>query len=434
MNTSAAKPASKSLQKIAQRVALAAALIALAFSVLLALESAGSASLPGCSDSSKGCLSVLQSPWSKLLGMPVATLSVLFYAGVTILLLMNPIPFQAAEQTDGSNDEAKHAAPENTSKNGLLHITLAVSAACAALYFTAIQAFVLKTFCPYCCAAHAAGLIMATSVLIHHRHKLSKHKPAIATGAIAIALLAAVQINYPTEPTGAAPAQHLSFADTGPGPDRQLTLPSARPGAGVRINPHKLPIHGNANAPVVALLAHDYTCGLCSITHLAMNAAIKHFEGQLAVAVVPVARSTQEAQTLRDLALAVYLAAPSQFPAFDDYLFSLEPGTAVEPEAARAYAQTLVEPGLLQETLGSEALKDFAERLSKLHEIAGDSYPLLIIENSVWAGTPIVMEEQIPVFLELLSEATSLKEKNQDAETGMQIEPVENTESMSSAP
>jgi|GEM_PF-4083728 len=140
-----------------------------------------------------------------------------------------------------------------------------------------------------------------------------------------------------------------------------------------------------------------------------MNAAIKHFDGQLAVAVVPVARGTQEAQTLRDLALAVYMAAPDQFPAFDDYLFSLEPGTTVDPATARAFAQTLVNPSLLQDTLESEPLKDFAERLSKLHEIAGDTYPLLIIENSVWGGTPIVMTEQIPMFLDILSKATSLK-------------------------
>jgi len=259
------KPDTPSPSSLPCRIALVAALIAFGFSTVLALESAGNASLPGCGDPSKGCLSVLQSPWSKLLGLPVAVLSVAFYASLSVLLFIQPIP---SEDDD----------PPNGGFGVKTLLFLATAAGAAALYFTGIQAFVLKTFCPYCCAAHAAGLVMVVSIFLAFRNKnsqtISPHKPSIATGFIAVVLFAAVQISYPTEPTPAAPAQHLSFIDTGPGPDRQLTLPSAKPGAGVRVNPHQLPIHGNPDAPVVALLAHDYTCGLCSVAHLAMNAAI----------------------------------------------------------------------------------------------------------------------------------------------------------------
>ncbi len=108
----------------------------------LAWNSLSGGSLPGCGPSS-GCDKVLQSRWAYWLGIPVSLPALLVYLG----LLVESFSVRSS------------ATPEQRRRAWLMIVGLSVLIMGAALWFVALQVFVLKSFCRFCMTAHASGWI-----------------------------------------------------------------------------------------------------------------------------------------------------------------------------------------------------------------------------------------------------------------------------------
>jgi len=89
------------------------------------------------------CSAVITSQWATLLGIPVALLGLFTYGGVLTLTVCRPF--------------------ENRVTALLISITCLLIIG-SALWFTALQVFIIKSFCPYCCAIH--GLASLSSLIL----------------------------------------------------------------------------------------------------------------------------------------------------------------------------------------------------------------------------------------------------------------------------
>jgi len=90
------------------------------------------------------CSAVVTSPWAKLLGIPVALLGLFTYLGLLVLTLCRPF----------------HSRIVN-----LLASTLCLLIIGSALWFTALQAVIIRSFCPFCCVIHSLGTLASLLLL-----------------------------------------------------------------------------------------------------------------------------------------------------------------------------------------------------------------------------------------------------------------------------
>ena len=126
------------------------ALVAIGTSGLLSWMSFQGATLPGCNfNSAMSCDHVLQSPWSRWLGMPVSVWGLGVYAAIFGLSWLIGRP----------EDRRRHFIAWR------LMVPLLVVAAGAGIWFLIVQGLFLKTFCPYCVATHACGIVVALLLL-----------------------------------------------------------------------------------------------------------------------------------------------------------------------------------------------------------------------------------------------------------------------------
>lgn len=134
--------------------------------------------LIGCgSGGTIDCGHVLNSTWSKVLGIPVSVPAVGLYLTMLSLLLLVQRP-----------------APEDLRQ----HLWTALqfgffAAAAAAIWFTGLQLFVLKHICPWCIAAHCCGLILAGCSIAWKCTPLRKRQLAGGSSLMSVALLITLQ-------------------------------------------------------------------------------------------------------------------------------------------------------------------------------------------------------------------------------------------------
>ncbi len=122
-------------------------LVAFSISAYLTWSSWQTEAVAGCSGSGGAdCDAVLGSHWSKWLGLPVSLLGMVTYVG--ILAICWPA--------------AKH--PHGLAGTGLLCLSLLASG--AGIWFIAVQAFSLYSFCFYCLSVHACGLTIGALTLL----------------------------------------------------------------------------------------------------------------------------------------------------------------------------------------------------------------------------------------------------------------------------
>ena len=101
--------------------------VALIISLYLAWNSLQGSAVAGCTNEGGGCHSVLSSKWGYILGLPVS---------LTGLPIYGALLFFSLSLSPGSR---------------ALTGTLSLLVMGAALWFAAIQLFILKAFCPWCC-------------------------------------------------------------------------------------------------------------------------------------------------------------------------------------------------------------------------------------------------------------------------------------------
>ncbi|MCW1923594.1 thioredoxin domain-containing protein [Luteolibacter arcticus] len=268
--------------------------------------------LVGCGAAS-GCANVLGSRWSQWFLVPVSALSLSLYAALLVLTFK---PHRSA---------------------------LAAVATCllgAAAWFAIVQAFLLRSFCPWCLAAHLIGLTAA--VLVWRADKevwpgSSKHG--------ALAGLAALSVLIAGQVFGPAPASHAVSEITlaASPPDTGATKPVHSRGAGRKVtflgnkeyNVAALPHLGDPAAPHVVVKYYDYACDVCRDLHEDLLAFERKHPRTLCVVLLPCpieracnpnvpahVKDHAHACDLARLALACWRTDPESFPAVHHALFA----------------------------------------------------------------------------------------------------------------
>lgn len=99
--------------------------------------------IPPCT--TDGCETVLSSPYSKIVGIPVALLGSIYYLTIMVLLF----------------------AYLDTNKEKLLRWALALTALgfLASIYFFILQAFVIQAYCQYCLVSAGTSTILFISAI-----------------------------------------------------------------------------------------------------------------------------------------------------------------------------------------------------------------------------------------------------------------------------
>lgn len=269
-----------------------AALAGLCISGYLFYLAAQGVAPPGCGEGA-GCAEVLASRWSKVWRFPVSAPAMVVYL-IALAASLHAGP--------------KSPPPQRAKAWSILNIA-AVAAGGSALWFIALQLFVLDAFCPFCMAAHGCSLLLAAAALLHGPRLL----PLL--GLAGVGALVATQAFLPP------PVTTLS---------REMQIGG--------IEAVGAPTLGDPNAPHIVGFLYDYNCYYCLQTHHALHEAVARYEGQLVVVLLPTAIdpacnpnvSIQAAVSrtscaIARLMLAVWVADPTQLAAFDAYLVEQVP-------------------------------------------------------------------------------------------------------------
>lgn len=337
----------------------------------------------GCGVESS-CGEVLQSDWSKVLGVPVAGLAVALY--LTVLVVTFVLARSARR-------------PRRARRAWATLLCLASAAAAAGGWFVYLQLAVVGDLCPWCVGVHAAGLVLLLGVAIsllarggrgtpeelRPLRPLTRRHAAVASviGLAGAGALAGTQVLFP------------------PLPEPPRVYRAALPGGPLELALNDVPTLGRPRASHPVAVVADYTCKHCRAVHLSLGVALAKHPEELCVAVLAVPMNIrcnrymrrapppvhEHACELAKLSLAVYRAAPRAFPAFDGWLF--EPEEPRGPAAARAKAVELVGADALAR---AEIDPWIADRLRRNADIWGDvgakTVPVLILPGEVAAQMP----------------------------------------------
>ena len=230
----------------------------------------------------------------------------------------------------------------------------------SAVWFIAVQKWLIGSFCPYCMAAHITGLVLAILIFWQAPRQFDDSttaRPVIGKGpAIAVPVLGLVL-------AGSMAVCQIYFKPPAVfrGGESSNTFPT--------FDPHSAPMVGSPDAPYVVTLLFDYKCAHCQKLHSMLEEAIRRSNGKLAIVLCPTPLNPrcnpyvpQEVDEFKDscelvkIALAVWVAKREAFPAFDRWMFSFESGDRWEPRTVDAATAKAIE--LVGETNFNSALAD----------------------------------------------------------------------------
>ena len=319
----------------------------------------------GCGPGS-ACDAVLQSPWAYVLGIPVSALALV----VDLTLLLATFGF------------GPRSTPKQRRGAWEIIVPCALLVFGAALWFIALQAFVIHRFCPWCMTAHICGAVAA--VLLFTRLPMTDSRerrdkdPALSRSSVmrlalvavlALALFGVAQIIAPrqtysisTLPT--ATSNSIVLAPPSVPPSTNVAaLPAATNvprvaaaappnipapalvnvptldlfGGRIRLDLTQVPVWGSPDAPFKLLSLHDYTCSHCREMHSRVLEVQRSFGDRLAVVSLPMPldarcnslmRATPRPHTnacqYAKLGLIVWRAKHGAILPFDDWLFGFQ--------------------------------------------------------------------------------------------------------------
>ena len=295
-------------------------------------------SLAGCGTGS-GCANVLGSKWSMVWGViPVSIFSLLLYVAVFFSLRLN--------------------------RQGVRSMRAFAAWMClwAALWFTGLQFFVLKSFCLYCMSMHGLGVLLGLSILFGEGDGVFKKRGLpMFFAAGAIAGLALVQHVGPAPVTHRVDVLNTEGIITPDSGAQGGVKDSHAQGVGRQIqflegaksyNIEELPHLGAADAEHVMVEYFDYTCEACRQMHRYLERAVANHPQKLAVIVLPIPldrgcnenlpkglSSHENACELARLGLMVWRADPTMFAEYHRNLFENQ---GMPIEVADALAVSLV--------------------------------------------------------------------------------------------
>ncbi len=307
-------------------------ILALVLSAIMSWHYLAGGSMAGCGDGSP-CQQVLNSRWSTIMGIiPVSGLAMGVYLALFVASLFI---------NQGTELSVRRLAWS-------VMLILAGSVAGSAIWFTILQKWVIREFCPYCMTTHITGLLLA--ILITWRaikefdtyslRNIFRPLPAmglVLTGLVLTGLIAAFQIGLTprTVYTDGESQSNLSVIDY-----------------------NTAPVVGSPDAPYVVTLLFDYQCSHCQKIHFMLDEVISRYDGKLAFVLCPVpldpecnpyiprdADAFKNSCELARIGLTIWVARKEAFPAFENWMFTFESGDSWRPrnlESAMAKAVELV--------------------------------------------------------------------------------------------
>ena len=323
--------------------------LALTLSAYLSWHQLMGGSVIGCGGGSP-CEQVLSSRWSSLAGVfPVGGLAVGAYLALWVAsLFIGPAIEPSVRQF------AWKAV-----------LVLAGAVAGSAVWFIILQKWVIGSFCAYCMATHITGLLLAALVSWRAFRQLDKpeaRNPGFETNSEFGEPRLKTRVGGSFRAFGTWISLGLALA--GILATCQIVIeppPASRAGESRNrlpaLDPRAVPLVGSPDASHVVTLLFDYQCPHCQQLHFMLEAAIQHFDGQLAFALCPTPLSTHcnpyipgDVEAYRDscdlakVGLAVWVAKREAFREFNRWMFSFESGDRWHPRslgAARAKAAEL---------------------------------------------------------------------------------------------
>ena len=368
------------------RVLLTAALLLACYLLWVSVSGGGVA---GCGPESS-CDRVLHSRWSRWLGLPVSALALpLYLAMLAGTWRLGPATLPAAQRTAWC---------------WLIPSALAVAG--AALWFVAVQAFVIRSFCPFCMSAHGCGFVASLLLLRsapilnppEQREKLVFVPPGVARKLALIALsgvgvLVAGQYFQPArqqyqEGTFAGNILQTTFTNSGIVLGAAPSLPADGVGArrllsvfdgAIQLDLQEVPILGAAEATNTMVSLFDYTCHHCRIMHGHLVQATRVFSNRLAIVSLPMPLSEHCNHTVKRtprvheqsceyarLGLAVWRANRKAHARFEDWLFA--PATPPPLEQAELFASQLAGPVAFEAAIKDPWIDQQIQRDVSLYE------------------------------------------------------------------
>jgi len=347
---------------------------ALSISGYLAYMSLVAGLSPAGCGSGSGCAQVLASKWSRCLGVPVSVLASWMYVSVFAALIL----------TRSRSRGLRRA-------GGFVLTGAAASIVTAAGWFIYLQIVKLGALCPYCMTGHALGLALA-GLLLWQAPRRSLI--AVCIGLASVVGVILIQINTATVVGMIDTLAGAADTDLASEGKRTLTLL----GGELTLTLQDEPLLGNADAPKILAVMFDYACPHCRHTHGVLDQVRRDEGGNLAIVAMPTPLNRacnphapelmptrfDESCELARIALAVFLADPAEFEAFDRWMF--EPDMPRTAEQARAKAIRRVGQRNFEHAFADPRMKQkLARNVLAYGRSGADRVPVLIA-----AGAPVV--------------------------------------------
>lgn len=337
--------------------------IALGISLYLAITSLLGGSLAGCDTSGGGCHRVLSSKWGSILGLPVSLMGLPVYTGLLVFSF-------------------RRSPWASTLLQGLGLLVVG-----AALWFAAVQVFILKAYCPWCCTTHVCALLGTALVWKSQRRTSAPGRPAYAW-AVAVPALLSMPLVQALGPE-LDRSQRISLGSAGATESENHTV-SLHGGAFV-LDPNELPTIGSPNARNVAVALTDYTCAYCRKLHSQLRETLAAYPpDSLCVIELPVARDAKAAEIQR-LMLSLWRAHPEVKSTLEERIY--EHRLSIDAQSIRAAADTLLGAEIVSAALrdhGSWAdaqIAQAAKILEANREVTGVAHlPQLVVGGEVNVG------------------------------------------------
>ena len=398
-------------------------LIGLLASAYLGYVGLTASKVVGCDGGLFNCDHVLTSRWSTVMGIPVSLPAVALYT--VVLTAISSLTSSVARRRQIAASVLWCSA---------------VAAAGAAAWFVSLQVFSIGHFCPYCLVVHACGVLLVGLLFWQRPATSSPLRRLVPLGMIASGCLVAVQALSPASDTfrietydpALAPIELDPLSDGRSIPDvaelARVWIPDAlqslatsatgisallfhsvlndAPNVATRLVPvsggrqhldaHKWPVWGKVDAKYMVVEMFDYTCSPCRNTHVALCEAKVTLGNDLSVLTLPVplhrycndaatssAPERADACEIARLAISVWLADPTQFTAYHDWLFA-QTRTAAE---ARLHAESLVGRERLAEQLRKGTASKYIAKNVLLYKEAGSgTVPKIIMPTTTVVG------------------------------------------------
>jgi uncharacterized membrane protein len=363
---------------------------------LLSISMSGGSAV-GCGPGSS-CDEVLKSPWAYVFkAIPVSALALL----LDVALLLTT--FSCGPK---SSPQQRRKAWELLFPGALLVLG-------GALWFVALQLFIVRKICPFCMAVHACGAAAAVMLLLRLPMRNTTEKrdkdPALPRATVtklavaallAVVVLAAVQIGMPRK----------TYTDKAAAPTIPVNNVIDVFGGQVKLDLDKVPVLGSSTAPQVLVSLHDYSCHHCAQMHSHLVQVFREFSNEVVVATLPMPldgkcnpaiKRTPPAHTnacaYAKLGLAVWRAKPAAMHEFDDWFFErfnasggFNPQPPSFPEAQQR-AEQLVGKAALETAMRDPWIEQQIGTNAMIFEISMNQYknhsmPQFIMGTNVLSG------------------------------------------------